>query len=262
MGSFFNDRGAKNGFGYYDSSAQDIVLRRPCFKKSDIEEVYAWLDSAKDLARFSIGLGAVENFLASPSSDNGLYDKAKATIKQQIFPMAKAETDILKNMLDRLNAQDSLQMLNLRCYIFNDAPEAFASLLAVIRRHATLSFLDLTGCYFSDEQLIELSEVIAKSMISRLNWPEARLSPKVLEKVLEIFKNNASVTNLRGAPMEMSDLILEHREKFLWYGRHSGMITDEDKAFLIKYTNSVRTAIATEKQILNHIEKALEGAIA
>lgn len=60
MRGLANECGSRNSFGYYDASAKEIILKRPCLKKQDLEEAYLWLDNSLELRKFSIGIGSVE----------------------------------------------------------------------------------------------------------------------------------------------------------------------------------------------------------
>ena len=40
MRGLANECGSRNSFGYYDASAKEIILKRPCLKKQDLEEAY------------------------------------------------------------------------------------------------------------------------------------------------------------------------------------------------------------------------------
>ena len=37
MRGLANECGSRNSFGYYDASAKEIILKRPCLKKQDLE---------------------------------------------------------------------------------------------------------------------------------------------------------------------------------------------------------------------------------
>ena len=64
MRGLANECGSRNSFGYYDASAKEIILKRPCLKKQDLEEAYLWLDNSLELRKISIGIGSVEVFVA------------------------------------------------------------------------------------------------------------------------------------------------------------------------------------------------------
>lgn len=68
-------------------------------------------------------------------------------------------------MLLRLKKKEKLRNLAVKCFIFNDDPVLFELLLDTIRGLGSLVYLDLTGCYFSDEQLADLADVISKTKL-------------------------------------------------------------------------------------------------
>ena len=131
-----------------------------------------------------------------------------------------------------------------------------------IKEKTGLVYLNLTGCFFSDEQLIVLANVVANSNIANLVWPEPRMTPMVLDKVLEMFKANKSVVVIQGAPLEVSAIVNANKNWLLSKGRFPSLMTNEDAAVLKQYAESVRIAIAHEKQSLYDLEKALEAVIA
>ena len=82
MRKYSNDCGFKNSFGFYDARSREIVLKRPCFNKKDIAEIYAWMDQNTSLLKFSMGIGAVESIVAEDSEN--LYASARDIIRQSV----------------------------------------------------------------------------------------------------------------------------------------------------------------------------------
>lgn len=261
MKSLINESGARNSFGFYDSVAQEVVLKRPCSRKVDLQEAYEWIRQATNLRKLSIGLGAVENIMMNDPKD-ALYDAARNTIKQSVLSQASADAAILENALVRLVEKDTLRNLSLKCFSFSENQSLFDLLVKTIKEKTGLVYLNLTGCFFSDEQLIVLANVVANSNIANLVWPEPRMTPMVLDKVLEMFKANKSVVVIQGAPLEVSAIVNANKNWLLSKGRFPSLMTNEDAAVLKQYAESVRIAIAHEKQSLYDLEKALEAVIA
>lgn len=262
MRSVENECGARNTFGYYDKIAKEIVLKHPCSKKIDIEEAYRWIDLAGNLKKFSIGIGSIENFVIDNSTD-GQYSTARSVIKQNIFPNMYADNALLQQILNKLQDKKELRSFLLKCFIFSEDQESFALLLRTIKNlSGSLVYLDLTGCYFTDEQLIDLADVVTKTHIAHMIWPEPRMSQMVLEHVVEKFKANKSFVLLRGVPLELSKIAADNRTWLFDLGRRPSIIGDEEIALLKEYKNSVRLVIAHEKQVLWDMEKAIEAAMA
>lgn len=167
MRGLANECGSRNSFGYYDASAKEIILKRPCLKKQDLEEAYLWLDNSLELRKFSIGIGSVEVFVAD-GNIGGLYTTARGMLKNSMMKNKYSDAEMLRNMLLRLKKKEKLRNLAVKCFIFNDDPVLFELLLDTIRGLGSLVYLDLTGCYFSDEQLADLADVISKTKIAHL----------------------------------------------------------------------------------------------
>lgn len=261
MRALNNECGIRNGFGYYDYKLKEIVLKRPCTQKADWEDVCNWLDDAADLKRFSIGIGALENFVSEGVS-GGLYSSARLLMKNTMGKSKYTDAEMLKQILGRLTDKQNLRNLAIKCCIFYDDTELFDLLIDVISALPKLVYLDLTGCYFSDEQLIDLSIVIAKMKISHLVWPEPRMDRLVLSKVIDNLKPVKSLVILSGVPLEMQVLAQEHREALFALGRRPSLISEAEAASVYDYRDSIELAIAYEKQKLYELEKTFQGLLA
>lgn len=262
MRSVANECGSRNSFGYYDARAKEIVLKRPCQRKTDIDEALSWFDYASDLKKVSIGIGAVENFVIN-NSDNGQYSAARSVIKQNVYPNMPADNGILYIILGKLQNKKELRNISLKCFIFAEDQDLFNELLKTIQAvSGSLVYLDLTGSYFSDEQLVDLAEVIAKSHIAHLIWPEPRMSQLVFDKIFEKFKNNHALVLVRGMPLEMLQLSADNRQWLFDFGRRPSMIGDNEVRIIKEYKDSLRIAIAYEKQLIMDLEKAIEAVLA
>ena len=261
MRGLANECGSKNSFGYYDASVKEIVLKRPCLKKQDLEEAYLWLDNSRDLKKFSIGIGAVEVFVAD-GNIGGLYTTARSMLKNSINKQKYSDAEMLRNMLLKLKQKETIRNLAFKCFIFNDDPVLFDLLLSTIKGLNNLVYLDLTGCYFSDEQLVDLAEVISKTKIAHLVWPEPRMDFTVLEQVMHCFETNKSLVVLSGAPMEIQKTAKRNRETLFALGKRPSAITEENEAFIREYCNSIRLAIAYEKEKLYNLEQTFMAILA
>ena len=261
MRGLANECGSRNSFGYYDASAKEIILKRPCLKKQDLEEAYPWLDNSLELRKFSIGIGSVEVFVAD-GNIGGLYTTARGMLKNSMMKNKYSDAEMLRNMLLRLKKKEKLRNLAVKCFIFNDDPVLFELLLDTIRGLGSLVYLDLTGCYFSDEQLADLADVISKTKIAHLVWPEPRMDKMVLGKVMRILEINRSLVVLSGVPMEMQKLAKNNRENLFALGKRPSMMSEEEEMIIREYGNSIQLAIAYEKEKLYNLEQTFMAILA
>jgi hypothetical protein len=261
MRGLANECGSRNSFGYYDASAKEIILKRPCLKKQDLEEAYLWLDNSLELRKFSIGIGSVEVFVAD-GNIGGLYTTARGMLKNSMMKNKYSDAEMLRNMLLRLKKKEKLRNLAVKCFIFNDDPVLFELLLDTIRGLGSLVYLDLTGCYFSDEQLADLADVISKTKIAHLVWPEPRMDKMVLGKVIRILEINRSLVVLSGVPMEMQKLAKNNRENLFALGKRPSMMGEEEEMIIREYGNSIQLAIAYEKEKLYNLEQTFMAILA
>ena len=261
MRGLANECGSRNSFGYYDASAKEIILKRPCLKKQDLEEAYLWLDNSLELRKFSIGIGSVEVFVAD-GNIGGLYTTARGMLKNSTMKNKYSDAEMLRNMLLRLKKKEKLRNLAVKCFIFNDDPVLFELLLDTIRGLGSLVYLDLTGCYFSDEQLADLADIISKTKIAHLVWPEPRMDKMVLGKVMRILEINRSLVVLSGVPMEMQKLAKNNRENLFALGKRPSMMSEEEEMIIREYGNSIQLAIAYEKEKLYNLEQTFMAILA
>lgn len=261
MRGLANECGSRNSFGYYDASAKEIILKRPCLKKQDLEEAYLWLDNSLELRKFSIGIGSVEVFVAD-GNIGGLYTTARRMLKNSMMKNKYSDAEMLRNMLLRLKKKEKLRNLAVKCFIFNDDPVLFELLLDTIRGLGSLVYLDLTGCYFSDEQLADLADIISKTKIAHLVWPEPRMDKMVLGKVMRILEINRSLVVLSGVPMEMQKLAKNNRENLFALGKRPSMMSEEEEMIIREYGNSIQLAIAYEKEKLYNLEQTFMAILA
>lgn len=263
MVSITNECGSRNGFGFFDTKSKEIALKRPCFRKKEAMEAYEWIDRAKDsgLVKFSIGIGNVESFVADGYGDS-LYSSAREVIKQAIEQTKTSDTIIIKNILDRLKECKDVQFLYLKCISFEDQPELFLALLNVIKNLNKLIHIDLTGCYMSSEQLVELAEVISLGYASQVVWPELCMDDRVISEVVACFEKNNSVVVFENTPFEMQEIAKRNRRRILMMAKDTLAISDDQVADLRKYKASVRLTVSFEKHRLVDLQKSLESVIA
>ena len=263
MVSITNDCGSRNGFGFFDSQSKEIFLRRPCFKKKEALEAYEWLDAAKDigLIKFYIGIGNAESFVSDGYGDS-LYSSARGVVKQAVNQIKGSDNVIIANILERLALCNDVRFLYLKCISFERQDELFLILLNIIKNMKNLVHLDLSGCYLSDEQLIELAEFISNSNVSQVVWPELRMGNMVMEEVIARFEKNRSIVIFESVPLEMQKIAKRNRMHILSMAKSTLLIAEDDVEFLKKHKESVKLAISYEKHRLVDVQKTLEAIIA
>lgn len=261
MKGFSNECGSRNAFGYFDACAKEIILKRPCLKKQDASDVYFWLDSCDDLQKFALGIGGVEVFL-SDSNTPSLYSAAKDLLKQSLTKTKTLDADILNNLLLRLKNHKKLRNLALKCVIFNDDEVLFKNFIDLVSSLKHLVYLDLTGCFFSENQLIQLAQILAQSTVAHIVWPELSLSPMVLDNILKTLKDNKSLVVISGAPAEMKLLAKANRDFWFAFGRFPDQLSENDEKLIKKHKDSIILAFAFEKEKLFNLEKTFMAILA
>jgi len=255
-----NECGIRNSFGYYDSRAKEIILKHPCLKKKDINDVYTWLDSASDLKKLAISIGSVENCVIDDTNNN-LYSSARAVIYHTIAQTATIDNQILLNILPKLKNKSALKNIALKCYMFSNDDNLFNMLIQVIESLKNLIYFDLSGCYFKDEQLFTLAETISRSHIAHIVWPEPKMSDIVERKVMETLQHNRSLVVIQGVPLAFQKIAQDNRQYLFSLAKKPSLIGDKERAIMLEYANSLRLGIAYEKQCLFDLEKAIEAVL-
>ena len=261
MRGLANECGSRNSFGYYDASAKEIILKRPCLKKQDLEEAYLWLDNSLELRKFSIGIGSVEVFVAD-GNIGGLYTTARGMLKNSMMKNKYSDAEMLRNMLLRLKKKEKLRNTAVKGFIFKDDQVLFELPMDRNRGLGSLVHIELKGCYFSDEQLADLADIISKTKIAHLVWPEPRMDKMVLGKVMRILEINRSLVVLSGVPMEMQKLAKNNRENLFALGKRPSMMSEEEEMIIREYGNSIQLAIAYEKEKLYNLEQTFMAILA
>ncbi len=261
MKTISNECGSRNNFGFYDTRAKEIVLTRPCTKKADINEVYVWLEDANELRKLSIGIGPVENFVADNTA-NGLYVAARSTIRQNIIQNTAVDNDILKNVLLRLNGKENLRNIALKCFMFSEDLYLFELFLSVIKELPSLVYLDLTGCYFTDDQLIDLARTISATRIAHLVWPEARMPQLLVDQVVRALSASRALAVVHCVPAEITKIAESNRRRAFEMAEHPSLIGEREITEMKEYADTFRFAVAFEKQRILDLEKTIEGVLA
>ena len=262
MSSFVTVCGYKNDLGFFDTKSKEIVLKRPCFKKKEAAEVFTWLDEAqaKGLLRFVMGIGSIEGFVTE-SSINDIYSSARVVVKKAVEVTKPSDVAVLTEILTRVSKCKKLRFFSLRCFSFEDKTQLFDLLVNTVRELPYLRQLDLTGCYFTDEQLIELAKCVSSSHIACLIWPDADMKKDVLNEVIALFSKCESVVALRGVPLELQSIAQNNRNAFLKLVKHPLQLTDVEIAKVKEFGDSIRLTLSYEQQRLLDIQRTVEAIL-
>ena len=262
MSSFISVCGYKNDLGFFDTKSKEIVLKRPCFKKKETAEVFAWLDEAqaKGLLRFVMGIGPIEGFVTE-SSINDIYSSARVIVKKAVEVTKPSDIAVLTEVLTRVAKCKKLRFLSLRCFSFEGQTQLFELLVNTIQDLSYLRQLDLTGCYFTDDQLIELARCISLSHIACLIWPEANMKGDLLKEVIELFSKCESVVAMRGVPLELQCIAQNNRNAFLKLVKRPLELTDVETEKVKEFGDSIRLTLSYEQQRLLDIQKTVEAIL-
>lgn len=256
-----NTCGIRNNFGYCDLHAKEIILKHPCLKKDDINEIYTWLDDMTDLRKFSVGTGLIDNCITDDNGDN-LYSDTRDVIKQSLAQTSDVDNQVLMNILLRLKNQKVLRNLALKCYIFSKHDDLFKTLIQTIAHLKELIYLDLSGCEFTEEQLVMLAQTIADTHIAHLVWPAPRISATLTAQLADIMVKNKSVVVVHSVPQSLEKIAQSNREWLFSFARRPALIGEKEKAIINEYAASFRLGIAFEKQSLFDLEKTVEAVLA
>lgn len=260
MRKVINDCGSKTPFGYYDVYAHEIVIRRPNLKKKDVAEAIQWVEDCPDLRKFSIVLTPAIAF-CNDCGNNALYLTARAAAQEQISANGAMDALLLTKLLPLLETKNKLTSLTLRCLIFKGDEALFSLLCNTIRNINELVYLDLSGCFFDDRQLVKLAEVLAQTSVAHLVWPDALVSDEVEEQVAEKLASDTNLIVVSNAPKELRSVASKNRKIFLRFGECPEEITDEIVYFLRQHKQSLILALAYEKDRLCQVEKTLMSII-
>ena len=258
MKPFTNECGSRCDFGYYDRVLKEIVLERPCLKRTDLELIYTWLEEDAPLRRFSIGLGPAEVF-SNESNSNAVYAMAKGVFKNTVSKIKQSDTEMLHNYFIRLRNKKTLRNLCLKSFMFYDDEELFDDLLETIKSFDHLVFLSLAGCFFSEEQLIMLAEVISDTTLSNLVWPEQHMSIPTLKRVSMSLARNQTLVAISDSPAELKAIAERNRKELLSLGMRNRMLNDDEIAKIKENKDSIRLAITYERDLIGEMEKTFEG---
>ena len=108
----------------------------------------------------------------------------------------------------------------------------------------------------------KLAETIAKTRIAHMGWPELRIDAATSDAIMEILKDNRTLTVFDSAPKELFRLAQRNRDELLAMFIHPELITEEDEAYAREYSDSINMAFGLEKKKLYEMEKTFLAVIA
>ena len=263
MESKVNKVSYRSSLGFFDKEAKEIVVKRPCIKKKEVQDVYDWVDEAKNtgLTRLSIGLGGIETFIDETNIDS-IYFAARKVINEIVTKNKCSDSTFLAEVLVRVEKCPDLRSLSLRCFSFVGEPLIFDMLLRAIRTHKKLRFLDLCGCFFDAEQLIELASILKDTMIAQIIWPQPLLDDDLAQKIAEKLEGNLSIVIIKGVPENVLKVAKANRRKLFSMVKTPVEISYEETVILKEYVDSLAMALNCEQQRLIDLQKNIGVALA
>ena len=171
------------------------------------------------------------------------------------------DNDILLNLFDRLLHMKALYSISLKCFIFDEDVTLFNDLMYLLKNTKFLWHLDLSGSYFTDEQLLQLAEFVTASNIAHLAWPAPRMSENLVDKIYPMFKDNRSLVVVRGMPFNFKKISLDNRQRLFDLLRRPATIGENEIKVIRSYAESIKLALAYEKQRLYDMENLLEAIL-
>lgn len=263
MNTNIEESGMKNFLGYYDKVAKEIVLKRPCLRKKEAQEAFSWVDDAKDngLYKLQIGVGAIESFVFDNSLDC-IYSSARVILKEVVEKNKFADANLLVEILVRVEKCPDLRILSLRCFSFVNEPLMFDMLLRAIKSHKKLRILDLAGCFFEAEQLIELASVVNDSFVAHLNWPEPEMVKELTDEVVKVLDSNKSIVIVNGASDEIRELARVNRKRLFDMAKKPMDLSNEEVEEFKLYADSLSMGLCYEQQRLIELQKSIAVVLA
>ena len=262
MSSLMSDNGYKNTLGFFDVESKEIFLKHPFLKRKEAEEIYGWVEEAQTvgLDKLVVIAGAVDGLEAESKVDD-VYQSSRGIIKQALEPTKASDASVLVEIMLRLEKCLDLKILSLKSFSFEGQTIMFDMLMKTIRLHKKLKFLDLSGCFFTEEQLIEMGEFIGNSNLAHVIWPEPMMKDEVIEQVASYLKNNIGLVVLIGAPMGLQNVTEANRKLFLGKIKYQLAMSAEEVARIRAYKDSVRLALGYEQSTLIELQKNIESIL-
>ena len=262
MASFMNDNGYKNTLGFYDITSKEICLKHPFLKKKDAEEVYGWVEEAQSvgLNKLTIFIGSVDGYDAENKVDD-IYHSSRGLVKQALETTKAFDAGVLVEIMLRLEKCSDLRILSLKSFSFEGQTIMFDMLMKTIRLHKKLKFLDLSGCFFTEEQLVELSEFVGNSNIAQMVWPEPVIKEEAIVEIAANLKKNIGLVVLFGAPMGLQNVAEANRKLLLGKVRYQLAMSPDEVLRIKEYKDSVRLALSYEQSSLIELQKNIESIL-
>lgn len=262
MVSCVTDSGFKNSLGYYDSKSKELFLKHPFSKKKEAEDVYEWAECAQThgLEKIIISVGPIEGFMAETAIDD-IYLLSRAVMKQALEHTKAFDANVLIEILLRVEKCKDLRQLSLKAFSFEGQTIMFDMLMKTIRIHKNIELLDLNGCFFTEEQLVEMAEFIGNSNIAQVNWPEPVMSDETLESVKNSLSKNETLVVLDGVPHELQEVAIKNRRELLCNAKYQLALSDVEVSKIKNNKTAVRLAINYEQNALIELQKTIESIL-
>ena len=262
MVSCITDSGFKNSLGYYDSKSKELYLKHPFSKKKEAEDVYEWAECAQThgLEKIVIGIGAIEGFMAETAIDD-IYLSSRAVMRQALEHTKAFDANVLIEILLRVEKCKDLKVISLKAFSFEGQTIMFDMLMKTIRIHKNIELLDLNGCFFTEEQLVEMAEFIGNSNIAQVNWPEPVMSDETIEIVKKNLSNNELLVVLNGVPRSMQEVAIKNRRDLLCNAKYQLALSDAEVNKIKNNREAVRIAINYEQNALIELQKTIESIL-
>ncbi|MBR5154492.1 MAG: hypothetical protein IKW58_02070 [Alphaproteobacteria bacterium] len=262
MTSIITENGYKNGVGFFDRVSKQIVIKHPCVRKKEAQEVFAWIEEAKTtgLKSFIVGVGMMDNFLDCNEEDN-IYNVSRELVRGVVEKTKSVEAAFLLEVLVRLDKCAELEKLSLKCVGFNEHPAVFEMLLKNIRVLKSLRCLELNGSFFGAEQLVDLADFVSRTSIARIVWPEVQLDEDVVSIIARKFDENIALVDATFAPLELRKIAKRNRRRFFKFMYNSMSLSEEDVRLIKEYKDSAYYALNYEYQKLADMNKTLGGIL-
>ncbi len=262
MVSCITDSGFKNSLGYYDSKSKELFLKHPFSKKKEVEDVYEWAECAQThgLEKIIIGIGPIEGFMAETAIDD-IYLSSRAVMRQALEHTKAFDANVLIEILLRVEKCKELKALSLRAFSFEGQTIMFDMLMKTIRIHKNIEYLDLTGCFFTEEQLVEMAEFIGASRIAQVNWPEPVMSDETIENVKSSLLKNDILVVLNHVPHTLQEVAIKNRRELLCNAKYQLSMSDVEVNRIKNNKEAVRLAINYEQTALIELQKTIESIL-
>lgn len=260
MTSIITESGYKNSVGFFDRVAKQLVIKHPCTRKKDAQEVYAWIEKAKTtgLRSVAISVGMLDGFF-DENSDGYIYDATREMVHGIVDKTKSVEAAFLIEVFVRLEKCVDIEDLTFKCISFKEHVAVFEMLLKNIRVLKKLRCLDLKGSFFDSEQLVDLADFVSRTKVAKIVWPDTKLDDETVSVIADKLEANVGLVDLSGAPVGLRKIAKRNRRRFFKFLHDTSKLTDSEALMLKEYKDSVSGAIAYERKKLDALNDTFGG---